>query len=164
MASPPPTLPGMPWANSRPVSECWAAKTARALSVAPAPARCARRPGGCSAPMGFAMQTDRALKPSSGTSRLVPVAGYEQPRAGGAQHAAGRPRPPAAEPGSSMSRAGPPILKEQRSLMGSFSRISSPGSGGCAAPAPVRRNQAFQNSFPESTRASCSRASASAAL
>ena len=32
-----------------------------------------------------------------------------------------------AEPGSSISRALPPILKEQRSSIGSYSRSSSPG-------------------------------------
>ena len=76
--------------------------------------------------MGLDMQTTAPSYPASLTSRLVPLPmmSVAAPAARSMRMACAA---PAAEPGSSMSAAGPPMRNEQCSLMGSFSRISSPG-------------------------------------
>ena len=119
MHTAPPTVPGMPWANSSPVSPCRQANSASrargtpdsANTVSGSPPDSRRfRPAEVSI-------TSRS-RPSSGTSRLVPLpitrGRAPQSRANSNRRAACSPRS-----GKAIRLAGPPIRNEVWRLMGS---------------------------------------------
>ena len=122
MKTPPPTLPGMPWANSSPAScaRC-AAAAARAIGQ-PAPARSSSP--AADTPSMAAVQSTTASSPPSGTSRLVPLpmttGRTPSPYMSFSSFAAS-----SSSAGRQNSRAGPPMRKEQCALMGSYSRARS---------------------------------------
>ena len=110
MHTAPPTLPGIPWANSSPVRLCCWANTAARASDAPASA--VTRPAASSdtPDMSRVFTTSRS-SPSSGNSRFVPLpmtsGAAPQARASSISSTIWLP-----SLGNAMRRAGPPMRND----------------------------------------------------
>ena len=129
----------------------------------PAPAL-TRSPGSSPASdMASPSRTTTASSPPSATRRFVPLpmSSTGAPRSLRKRSSAAACAP---EAGQAMSRAGPPMRKEQCAAMGSFSCSSSPGRAERSSFMSVSVTRKAQYLQPLSTRASCSWASATAAL
>ncbi len=123
---PPPTVPGMPCANSRPVSPRLRAKTAVLLSVSPAPASISPPPRPVSPSSASLVQTTTSRSPSSGASTLVPA-----PKTRGRMFFSDSSRSSAAsssaDDGCAKTAAGPPMRNDVCLASGSSSSSLMPG-------------------------------------
>jgi len=163
MNTAPPSEPGMPWANSSPESPASAANTASLASEMPAPAL-TRPPGSSSAPeRASPILTTTASSPSSATRRFVPLpmSSTGTPLSCSRRSSAAASVP---EAGQAISRAGPPMRKEQWALIGSFSCSSSPGRAEWISDMSLSVTRKAQYLPPLSIILSCSCASVTAAL
>ena len=132
METAPPSVPGMPWANSIPARPRAAANVARRESVAPLSARSAVSPAGSMRENSSPMRSTMRCSGASVTRRFVPLPmrnGFSPAPASRVQTASIS----AIEDGSSIASQGPPMRNEQWRLIGSFSRIVSSGQRECAS-------------------------------
>ena len=129
----------------------------------PAPARIRLSGSNSASDIASPTSTTTASSPVSGTSRFVPLP-MSSVGACSSCRMCSRAAASLAEAGQAMSRAGPPILKEQCALMGSFSSSVSRGSSERMRPMSFSLTCKAQYLPPLSIIMSCSCASATAAL